>query len=508
MSLTSNLFFLFTVLGLCIYYMVPKRLQWIVLLICSYCYYMIVSVPAVCFLLFSTIVTYVGALWIKNIGKTQLEEKLKAKKKKRIVTFGIVLDLGMLAFLKYSNFLILNINLIIKGHINLLHLILPLGISYYTFQTLGYLLDVYWGRAEAQTNFGKYALFVSFFPQLVQGPIGRYGKLSNQLTSPHKLDIHQIKYGTERVIWGLFKKMIVAEWASVYRIAIFSDPDQYSGIAVFGVLLYTIELYGDFAGGIDIVLGIAAMFGIRLDENFRQPLFSVSISDFWRRWHISLGTWMKDYVFYPLTLSKVMCKFQKKAKAKWGRKKGRFVTIAISDLIVFVLVGLWHGPSWNNVGWGFYNGVIIATSGFLADTYKVWKSKLHIKEQSKGYHLFMILRTFILFNIGQYFDCVNSVGEVLKMMKYSITRFHPSQFLMISSGKLGVEYTPYALITLIVGCVIWFVVSVLKERGMNMEEVAINTPKVLEFVICMVLFVSIPLFSPMSVARGFIYAQF
>ena len=133
-----------------------------------------------------------------------------------------------------------------------------------------------------------------------------------------------------------------------------------------------------------------------------------------------------------------MCKLQKKAKVKWGRKKGRFVTIAVSDLIVFVLVGLWHGPSWNNIGWGFYNGVIIATSGFMADTYKVWKTKLHIKDQSKGYHLFMILRTFILFNLGQYFDCVSSVGEALKMMKYSVTSFQPSQFLMISFGKLGV----------------------------------------------------------------------
>ena len=148
MSLTSNLFFLFTILGLCIYYVVPKRLQWIVLLVCSYCYYMIVSIPAVFFLLFSTIVTYGCALWIKKVGTLANDERVAAKKKKRIVTIGILLDLGMLAFLKYSNFLISNINLMTNGHINLLHLILPLGISYYTFQTLGYLLDVYWGEQK------------------------------------------------------------------------------------------------------------------------------------------------------------------------------------------------------------------------------------------------------------------------------------------------------------------------------------------------------------------------
>ena len=502
MSLTSNLFFLFIVLGLCIYYVVPKRLQWVILLICSYACYLWISVGAVFFLLFSTAVTFGAALWIEQVGK---EEKKKAK---RIVVAGILLDLGMLAFLKYTNFMIANVNALTGQNFSMLHLILPLGISYYTFQSLGYLLDVYWGRQQADHNFLKYALFVSFFPQLVQGPIGRYGRLAGQLTAEHSLDFHKIKHGLERILWGLFKKMVIAEWAGVYRQAIFADPDTYKGIAIFGVFLYTIELYGDFAGGIDIVLGIAELFGIQMDENFRQPMFSVSISDFWRRWHISLGAWMKDYVFYPLTLSRPMTKLQKKAKSVMGRKKGRFFTIAVSDLIVFVLVGLWHGANWNNIGWGFYNGVIIATSGFLADTYRSWKDRLHINDKSKGYHIFMILRTYLLFNLGEYFDCVNSVGEAWKMIRYSLTSFHPSQFLLISSGKLGVAYTPYALLTLAIGCLIWFMVSVLKERGTDMEKALSRLPFAVEFLMFLLLLISIPLFSPMSVARGFIYAQF
>ena len=217
---------------------------------------------------------------------------------------------------------------------------------------------------------------------------------------------------------------------------------------------------------------------------------------------------MKDYVFYPLTLSRPMTKLQKKAKSVMGRKKGRFFTIAVSDLIVFVLVGLWHGANWNNIGWGFYNGVIIATSGFLADTYRNWKDRLHINDKSKGYHVFMILRTYLLFNLGDYFDCVNSVGEAWKMIRYSLTSFHPSQFLLISSGKLGVAYTPYALLTLAIGCLIWFVVSVLKERGTDMEKALSRLPFAVEFLMFLLLLISIPLFSPMSVARGFIYAQF
>lgn len=508
MSLTSNLFFLFTVLGLCIYYMVPKRLQWGVLLILSYSYYMLVSVPAVGFLLFSTVVTYGFGLWINKVRLSDAEEASKAGKMKKIVTLGILLDLGMLAYLKYTNFLITNINIVTGSHIAMLRLILPLGISYYTFQSLGYLLDVYWNRERVETNFLKYALFVSFFPQLIQGPIGRFGKLAPQLTAKRHLELRNIKYGLQRIIWGLFKKMVIAEWAAVYREAIFAQPDQYSGIAIFGVLLYTAELYGDFAGGIDIVIGISAMFGVRLEENFRQPMFSVSISDFWRRWHITLGAWMKDYVFYPLTLSGGMRKLQKVSKKKLGRKKGRFVTVAISDLIVFVLVGLWHGANWNNIGWGFYNGIIIATSGFLADNYTSWKKKLHINDKSKGYHIFMVIRTFILFNLGEYFDCVNSAGEAFKMMKYSLTSFQPSQFLLISSGKLGTAYTPYALLTLVLGCLLWFFVSLLKENGVDVVGRLGKLPLPVEFMIWFLLLVSIPLFSPMSVARGFIYAQF
>ena len=367
---------------------------------------------------------------------------------------------------------------------------------------------MYWGRVEVEKNVFKYALFVSFFPQLVQGPIGRYERLATQMFTEHKLEFSRIRYGVERIVWGLFKKMVIAEWAGIYREAIFADPEKYSGIAIFGVLLYTAELYGDFAGGIDVVIGVAELFGIRLDENFRQPLFSTSISDFWRRWHITLGAWMKDYVFYPLTLSGFMRNIQKKAKKKMGRKKGRFATIAISDLIVFVLVGLWHGANWNNIGWGFYNGVIIATSGFLADVYQKWKQTLHINDKSKGYHLFMVIRTFILFNLGQYFDCVSSVKEAAQMIRYSLTTFKPEQFLTISSGKLGVEYTPYALMTLVIACALWFVVSLLKENGVDIEKTLGKLPFIVEFGIVLLIFISIPLFSPMSVARGFIYAQF
>ena len=508
MALTSNVFIIFVAAALVVYYLVPGKAQWVVLLAASYFYYMFTSVPAAVFLVFSTVVTYLCALRVEQIMKNADDKKLAKQRARRILIIGLLLDLGVLAWLKYTNFMIDNINHLFRTDIKMLNLILPLGISYYTFQTIGYILDVFWGRAQAEKNIFKYALFVSFFPQIVQGPIGRFGKLAPQLTAAHPFSVNRIRFGLERILWGVFKKMVLADWAAVYRDAIFADPEKYSGIAIFGVLLYSVQLYGDFAGGIDIMIGVASLFGVELDENFRQPFFAVSLTDFWRRWHMTLGSWMKDYVMYPLTLSKAMNRLGKASKKAFGRKRGRLVPVCISNIVVFFLVGVWHDANWNNIGWGLYNGLIIAFSSLFAGVYEMMKTKLHINDKSKGWHLFMMLRTFIIINISWYFDCADSFGKAFRMMKYSVTRFHPSQFLQISSGKLGTAYTPYALLTLVIGVVILFIVSVLKERGVNIRESLSRLPLAAELLIFIVLLVSIPLFGPMAQARGFIYAQF
>ena len=508
MAITSNQFILFLLVLLVVYYLVPKKLQWIVLLIGSYAYYMISSIPAVLFLLYSTVITYGAGAWIGRIYEKAEDRKAAKKTTQKIMLAAIILDIGMLAYLKYTNFILENLNNLFHAHFSMLELLLPLGISYYTFQTVGYVLDVYWGRTEPSKNPFQYALFVAFFPQLVQGPIGRYGTLAPQLCAAHPFSISRIKFGLERILWGIFKKMLIAEWAAVYRDAIFKDPDKYPGIAIFGVILYSIELYADFSGGIDVMLGVGNMFGIGMDENFKRPYFSVSLTDFWRRWHITLGSWMKDYVMYPLTLSKSMNRLGKSAKKVFGKKKGRLIPICISNLIVFLLVCIWHGPTWNNIGWGLYNGVIIAFSSFFAGNYESMKKKLHINDKAKWYRVFMICRTFAIINISWYFDCADSFGTAMKMIRYSFTHFDPSQFLQISSGKLGTAYTPYALLTMLICLAVLILVSVLQERGMHIRETMARWPLALELIVCLVVLIAIPLFSPMAAARGFIYAQF
>lgn len=310
MSLVSNLFLLFVAASILIYYIVPRKSQWIVLLIFSYLYYIAGGPRYVVFILFSTLVTWLMALLIEKA-----EGKENHKGARKLLILGLILNFGMLGIVKYTNFAVENINALLHLNLRGIQLLLPLGISFYTFQSSGYLLDVYWKRCKAERHSLKYALFVSFFPQILQGPIGRYSRLADQLYAEHRFEGNNIIRGFERILWGFFKKMILADWAAAFADAIFEDPAKYNGVALLGVLFYTIQLYADFSGGMDVVIGIASMFGIKLDENFKRPFFAVSITDFWHRWHITLGTWMKDYVFYPVTLSGWMGKF-----GKWGKR--------------------------------------------------------------------------------------------------------------------------------------------------------------------------------------------
>ena len=503
MSLVSNLFLLFVAASVLVYYIVPHRFQWIVLLAFSYIYYIAGGPRYVIFILFSTVVTWLTALFIEKT-----EEKGNHKGARRLLILGLLLNFGMLGIVKYTNFAVENLNALFHMNLREMKLLLPLGISFYTFQSSGYLLDVYWKRCKAEKQPFKYALFVSFFPQILQGPIGRYSRLAQQLYAPHKIDGTNITRGFQRILWGFFKKMILADWAAVFADAIFEDPDKFSGIAILGVLFYTIQLYADFSGGMDVVIGIASMFGIELDENFKRPFFAISITDFWHRWHITLGTWMKDYVFYPVTLSGWMGKFGKWGKKVFGKKTGRTLPICVANLIVFFVVGVWHGAAWKYIIYGMYNGVIIAFSGLMAEHYRNWKKKLHISGKETWYYVFTVIRTFILVVISNYFDRADSVRQALHMMKLSVTQFAPSQLLLIPAGKQGTAFTPYALLIIAVGCIILFAVSVLQERGVKIRESLSKLPLPVTAAIYFCMLVSIGLFGSTAVARGFIYAQF
>ena len=503
MSLVSNVFILFVAGRVAIYYILPQKVQWCGLLVMSYIYYLAAGSKYILFLLFSTIVTYVsGRLIGSQIGKNK-------RKAKKFLIAGLILNFGMLGVVKYTNFILENMNLIFHVSIPGMKLLLPLGISFYTFQSSGYLLDVYWKRDTAEKNPFRYALFVSYFPQILQGPIGRHSKMAGQLYEGHKFELSRLCRGTQRILWGFFKKMVLADWSVVFVEAIFGNPDQYHGLAIFGVLFYSIQLYADFSGGMDVVIGISEMFGITLDENFKRPFFSTSITDFWHRWHITLGTWMKDYLFYPLSLSKGMGKFGKFAKKTFGKTYGRALPICVANIVVFLVVGIWHGAAWKFIVYGLYNGIIIGFSGLMAKNYRDWKKKFKINDKSNGWHIFQIVRTFILVNISWFFDRADTIPQALTMMKNAVTVWKPVQVLDIRIGTSGPAYTIMAIGILCIGCLVQFIVSYKQERGMQIRESIAMQPRLVRWAVYMALVLSISAISlPANTAGGFIYAQF
>lgn len=527
MSLISMKFLLFVLIAVIGYYQIPKRFQWIWLLIFSYIYYASSGIKIVFFILFSTVTTYTAGILLHKISTGQIENKsnilnnLKTNnlnkkqlisRKRLIVVSALVLNFGMLGVLKYTNFAIDIFNSVSGKGINHFQFLLPLGISFYTFQSMGYLLDVYWERYKPEFNLFRFALFVSFFPQILQGPISRFDRLAHQLFEEHTFDLARAEYAVQRILWGFFKKMVIADNAALFVDAMFGRYQEFPGLSIFAVLAYSMQLYGDFSGGIDVVIGIASLFGITLEENFRQPFFARSISDFWHRWHITLGTWMKDYIFYPLSLSSGMSRFGKFSKKVFGKKTGRTLPICAANIVVFLVVGIWHGAAWKFIAYGLYNGFIIAFSGLMANNYKSWIKALHINEKSKIWIVFQILRTFILVNISWFFDRADSVHQALVMMKNAVTHFEVKSLVdgsLLEIGKSVQNLSVIMWIILLFGCSVVFVVSYLQENKISVQEVIARRPIILRWsVYLMLIFVLPVLGQPPTSTGGFIYAQF
>lgn len=502
MALTSVKFLFFLLVSVAGYYLMPKKYQWIWLLLFSYIYYMASGVKLVVFLLFTTATTY---------GAACLIDKKRENKKtgKRILILGLFLNFGMLGILKYTNLVITSLNHISGIELPFVKFLLPLGISFYTFQSMGYLLDVYWGRFHAEKNPFRFALFVSFFPQIMQGPIGRYSRMGSQLYEGHSFDWNRIERACQLMLWGFFKKMVLADNAALFVNAIFDDYQTYQGLSMAGVLLYSVQLYGDFSGGMDVVMGVANLFGIQMDENFKRPYFARSMTDFWHRWHITLGTWMKDYVFYPFSLSRAMGRFGRYAKKKFGKQLGRTLPICIANIVVFLLVGIWHGAAWKFIAYGLYNGLIIGISGLLTRQFRSWKKKLHIDDKVPWFVLFQILRTFLLVNISWFFDRADTVGQALTMFRNALTRTDWSMLTRIQTTAGGNTYTKLILAILLFGCMILFAVSILQERGIQIRASLSQKPLILKMAVYLLLLFSLSAMGQMPLASGgFIYAQF
>jgi len=459
-----------------LYYLCPMRFRWIILLLLSYGFYAARGLMGLPFILLTTLSTWLGALQIGSMaektkallkaqkGLLSKEEKaaIKAqdKARRRLVFYIVlVLNFAILAVLKYSD------DVLGLTGASPLGWVLPLGISFYTFQSMGYLIDVYNGKYAPERNLFKFALFVSFFPQLIQGPIARYDQLAPQLTAGHKLKIDNLGRGFALILWGLFKKLVIADRAFALVETVFSaQAGEYGGaVAIVGVLFYSLQQYCDFSGGIDLVTGIALQLGIELAPNFKRPYFAVSLGDFWRRWHISLGAWMRDYVFYPFALTRPVSRLSKWAKPRLGAEAARALPAALGNILVFLLVGVWHGATSNYVLWGLYNGLILAFSAMMEPAYKRFGARHEALAASKGFHVWRVLRTFLIVNIGWFFDRCARGADAFRMIASTVTDVRLSQLYGDVLLNLGVSSADFGVLA--VSTALLFAVSVAQERG-------------------------------------------
>ncbi len=461
-----------------VYHVCPARFRWVALLAVSYGFYASRSLLGLPFILTTTLTTWLGARIIGKIGeasRARLREgkaslspdekkklKAEAKAKQRAWMLGtLLLNFGLLAVLKYTDD--------VRGWFGRepLGLLLPLGISFYTFQSMGYLLDVYNGKYAPERNPARFALFVSFFPQLIQGPIGRYDRMKEQFEAGGAPV--NVEKSALLMLWGLFKKMVIADRALPLVSAVFSEnAGEWGGaVTVLGVLAYSLQQYCDFSGGIDLVAGIAELFGIRLAENFKRPYFAVSLGDFWRRWHISLGAWMRDYVFYPFALCKPVARLSKDAKKVFGASFARALPAALGNLLVFLLVGVWHGATSNYILWGLYNGVILAFTALMEPTYKRMNESLPRLTASKGFHVFRVLRTFVIVNIGWFFDRCAHAADAFGMLGTVVSRPKMAQLSMETLQKLGVSAVDARVLA--AGTLLLFAVSLTEENGKDIR---------------------------------------
>lgn len=339
MNIISLGFLAFVLLTAAVYYLLPLKLRPFWLLAASLFFYIYADIRYLLFLLASILSCYAGARAIQ--GRTG--------RKKFVLLLVLLFNLGLLACVKFLPYSLNLLGLVLGRELPQPRLLVPLGISFYTLQALSYLIDVYRGEIRCERRLWSFALYMSFFPIIMQGPICRYSQLSPQLSSPHRLDYRQLKFGAQLMLWGFFKKLVIADRAGLLVNQVFDNYEAYAGLSVFlAMCLYTFQLYADFSGCVDISRGVSGMLGISLPDNFRRPLFSQSIQEFWRRWHISLSSWFRDYVYIPLGGSRC-------SKAKLARNL----------MIVWMLTGIWHGAGWTFLLWGLYYGLLLLLEKLL-----------------------------------------------------------------------------------------------------------------------------------------------
>lgn len=405
------------------YFVLPHKYRWMLLLSAS-CYFYMVFVPVYILILgFTIIIDYFAGI---------LLEQSQGRKRKWFLVASLIANIGVLSVFKYYNFLNDNLTAFFHGvgfenPIPYLSILLPIGLSFHTFQAMSYTIEVYRGKQKAERNFGIYALYVMFYPQLVAGPIERPQNLLRQFYEKHEFDYERIVDGLKLMLWGFFKKLVIADRLAIYVNAVYNNPDQHNGITLLtATIFFAFQIYCDFSGYSDIAIGAARIIGFKLMTNFSRPYFSINISEFWKRWHISLSTWFKDYLYISLGGNRV-------SVPRWY----------FNLMLVFLISGLWHGANWTYVIWGGLNGLYLVSAVVLQPLKSRFESVTGLNRVPVLNKAGQILLTFALTCFAWIFFRANSVEQALmitgRILKPEGPLFYEELSLMVMS-VLGIAF--------------------------------------------------------------------
>ena len=439
MSLISFPFFIFMCCLLAAYYKAGEKHQWKILLIGSAFFYLCSNPLYIIFIIISIVSTWY----------------LMRNPVKRNFMLTIAINLGLLIIFKYS------VNLGVHD------LIAPLGISFYTFMTLGYAHDCYDRKIKPSDNIWHYALFISYFPQLTQGPIGTYQDMQDQLTAYHPFELQRIKTGAYRIIIGVFKKMVIAGRVAFYIDTVYSSPKGYGGLTlIVATLFYLVEMYADFSGYMDIVCGVSEMLGIRLKENFRRPYFSKSIPEYWRRWHISLNEWFNTHLFMPSVTTKWNKKVANILSRFFPKAKKGTLRLIVPTIIVWIITGVWHGAQASYLGWGIYFAFIMLVSFCTQSGVKKFNAKIHWNPDNIFVKIFQVVRTLVFLSFGEIIYRSERFSDTIAIFKNIFTDTR------INGAEIAAAMTPFgngnqaaaSMIIIIILVTAQFIVELMKEK--------------------------------------------
>lgn len=508
MEVTSLIFPAFVMLGAIIYWNVKGRYQWVVLLVLSLVFYCTYVAPVTfIYVLISTFTAYGAAIFFERSGSE--------RRNRIVVVLALLVDMGILAVLKYTNLVIRTWNFF--GSLGsddfsaspLVHWAAPLGISFFTLQIVSYLIDCYRGELQPERNPLKLLLFTCYFPMMISGPICRYGEMRDQLSTEHHFQYERATRGLKRMAFGAMKKMVVGNRILIVVNILDGDTARYDGAYIWlSAILYTVFLYADFSGCMDIVLGASEIFGIDMPENFRAPFLSRSTQEFWRRWHITLGAWLRDYVLNSLLKSRAFINMTKAIRKRYGKKAGRRIPAYLSMLVVWFAMGLWHGNSWKYIlGEGMWFWLVIVLGMMFEDQNKKLMKLLHIDSKAGYWHAFQSVRTFLIASVGNFFFKAASMPDAIRRISIGFTtHWDPSLILQLPYLDKNTGGTA-GLCLVIAGLALIVAADVFKYREIDANDVITSRPAVVRWGLYTVVLAMI--FMSLSVQSApFAYAQF